>query len=158
MGHPQKTRSGTALWSTRVCMATAMAHGIVHPAGRWTLDGDFSELVFSTAYKGNIEVMAYLFERGATDKVRDALLHALREDHLDMVKWLIEHFLESERVPDYCVIDEAARYGRLEMLQYFERQEVSVVPGYFPSVTSPKQRQARNSSGDQMFVPPRTIT
>uniref|UniRef100_H3HD47 DNA excision repair protein n=1 Tax=Phytophthora ramorum TaxID=164328 RepID=H3HD47_PHYRM len=82
-----------------------------HPAGRWTCDGDdrlYAEFVFSAAYKGNVEVMEYLFERGTVDKVRDALLHAIREGHLDLVKWLIEHFPESERIPEYCVLDEAA--------------------------------------------------
>ncbi|KAG6577916.1 uncharacterized protein IUM83_16742 [Phytophthora cinnamomi] len=124
-----------------------------HPAGRWTCRGDdrlFSELVFSAAYKGNIQVMQYLFEQGAVDKVRDALLHAIREGHFHMVKWLIEHFPESESIPNYCVLDEAARYGRLEMLEYFQGLDASVICGYVPS-----RRTARNSVGGdmvQMFI------
>ncbi|KAG2772306.1 hypothetical protein Pcac1_g16875 [Phytophthora cactorum] len=114
----------------------------------------FSELIFSAAYKGSIDVMEYLFERGAVDKVRDSLMHAIREDHSDLVKWLINHFPVSERIPNYCVMDEAARYGRLEMLQYFQDQDVSVISGFFPSVNA---RRVRNSSGEkymtQMFVP-----
>ncbi|KAK1930046.1 putative ankyrin repeat protein [Phytophthora citrophthora] len=131
-----------------------------HPGGRWILQGDdrlFSELVFSAAYNGNIAVMEFLYDRGAIDKVRDAMVHVIRENHLDMVKWLIKHFPESERIPDYCVMDEAARYGRLEMLQYFQELDDFVVPGYSRSVTSLRRRRARSSSGDkfmaQMFVP-----
>ncbi|KAL3657628.1 hypothetical protein V7S43_017431 [Phytophthora oleae] len=157
-------------WPTnwRSAMVLACAYGdrstlqrlMEHPAGRWTLQGDdrlFSELVFSAAYKGNIAVMEFLYDRGAIDKVRDALAHAIRENHFDMVKWLIKHFPESERIPDYCVMDEAARYGRLEMLQYFQELDELAVPGYSRSVTPPTRRRARNSSGDkfmmQMFVP-----
>ncbi|POM77347.1 DNA excision repair protein ERCC-6, partial [Phytophthora palmivora] len=51
-------------------------------------------------------------------------------------------------------MDEAARYGRLEMLEYFQGQEVSVVIGYFPSTMSPTQRRIRGESFmTQMFVP-----
>ncbi|KAG3085297.1 hypothetical protein PC121_g5217 [Phytophthora cactorum] len=78
----------------------------------------FSELIFSAAYKGSIDVMEYLFERGAVDKVRDSLMHAIREDHSDLVKWLINHFPVSERIPNYCVMDEAAS-GEKYMTQMF---------------------------------------
>ncbi|KAG3099494.1 hypothetical protein PI124_g15123 [Phytophthora idaei] len=73
-------------WSTdwRCAMVLACVYGdrtilqwlMEHPAGRWTLEGDdrlFSELIFSAAYKGSIDVMEYLFERGAVDKVRDSV-------------------------------------------------------------------------------------
>ncbi|ETL80293.1 hypothetical protein L917_19202 [Phytophthora nicotianae] len=154
-----------AEWTTdwRCAMVLACVYGnrdilqwlMEHPAGRWTLEGDdrlYCELVFSAAYKGSIQVMEYLFELGAVDKICDALLHAIREDHIDLVKWLIDHIPDSERIPDYCVLDEAARYGRLEMLQYFQEQDVSVVPEFSHSV-----RRVRSSSREkhmtQMFVP-----
>ncbi|KAL4151135.1 hypothetical protein PRNP1_008084 [Phytophthora ramorum] len=63
-------------WTTdwRCAMVHACVHGnrailqwlMQHPAGRWTCDGDdrlYAEFVFSAAYKGNVEVMEYLFER-----------------------------------------------------------------------------------------------
>ncbi|GMF14438.1 unnamed protein product [Phytophthora fragariaefolia] len=131
-----------------------------HPAGRWTCNGDdrlFSELVFSAAFTGNIEVTKFLYERGTVDKVRDALLHAIRKDHFNVVKWLVEHFPTSETIPDYCVMDEAARYGRLEMLEYFQGLDSSAIPGYFPSLASPTQRAAKKLRREkymtQMFVP-----
>ncbi|POM63347.1 Hypothetical protein PHPALM_21272, partial [Phytophthora palmivora] len=61
-----------------------------------------------TSWSGSINVMKCLYERGTIDKVRDGLMHAIREGHFDMVKWMIEHFPKAERVPDYCVMDEAA--------------------------------------------------
>jgi hypothetical protein len=74
-----------------------------------------------------------------------------------LVRWLIQHFPESERLPDYCVMDEAARYGRLEMLAFFQALDASAVPGYFPALPSPTLRGARNSRGEsfmsQVFVP-----
>ncbi|KAG1687476.1 hypothetical protein DVH05_005167 [Phytophthora capsici] len=157
-------------WATnwRSAMVLACVYGdrailqwlMDHPGGRWILQGDdrlFSELVFSSAYNGNIAVMEFLYDRRTINNVRDALVHAIRENHFDMVKWLIKHFPESERVPDYCVVDEAARYGRLEMLQYFQELDEPAVPGYSRSVTPLTRRRARNSSEDkfmmQMFVP-----
>ncbi|GMF25808.1 unnamed protein product [Phytophthora lilii] len=148
-------------WSTywRGAMVDACVYGdcttlkwlMEHPAGRWTCNGDdrlFSELVFSASYKGSLEVMEYLYQCVAVDKVRDGLLNAIRKGHFDLVKWLINHFPESEEIPDYCVMDEAARYGRLEMLEYFQGLDEFAVPGYFPVVSSPTRR-TRHSSGEK---------
>ncbi|KAE8881006.1 hypothetical protein PF005_g14612 [Phytophthora fragariae] len=91
---PENSDWSTDWWCAMVHACVYGDRGILqwlveHPAGRWTCNGDdrlFSELVFSAAYKGNVNVMQYLYEQGAVDKVRDALLHAIRENHFDLVK------------------------------------------------------------------------
>ncbi|KAL4151144.1 hypothetical protein PRNP1_002989 [Phytophthora ramorum] len=82
--------------------------------------GRLYELVCEAAEVGGIEMMQYLYDQDLIDKYGNALLAAIRKDQMSSMKWILRRFPKSERVPDYCVLDEAAKFGRLDTLQYCE--------------------------------------
>ncbi|KAG6966349.1 hypothetical protein JG687_00004891 [Phytophthora cactorum] len=61
--------------------------------------------------------MQYLFDEGADDQYPDSLFRAVRKGHLNAVKWLLNHHSYAELREDERVIEEAARNGRLEIIQ-----------------------------------------
>lgn len=87
-------------------------------------------LLYHATFGNQLNVMQYLQEHGAAADYGNSLLCAIRIDNMDAVTWLVEHFPPSEKIPEHCVLVEAARYGRVEMLEYFQRSEELEVPGF----------------------------
>ncbi|KAG6973419.1 hypothetical protein JG688_00003546 [Phytophthora aleatoria] len=62
--------------------------------------------------------MEYLHEQGYLDNFKDAAVVAVRNNHLDTLKWLLE-------THDYYtygfMVEEAARHGHINILQFFHR-------------------------------------
>lgn len=48
-------------------------------------------IAFHTALSGDIEIMQMLWDAGAEDEVKGALLGAVMKDRLSMARWLLEH-------------------------------------------------------------------
>ncbi|GMF26408.1 unnamed protein product [Phytophthora fragariaefolia] len=119
-----------------------------HPLGRAACEamrqvGRLYILLYVAAQEGFTEVMQYIYDQGAVDTFGDALLVAIRNGKMETVKWLVEHFPRSEYMPNYCVLVEASRHGRLEMLQYFQSLYPATVPGF--SFASSDSRQLRKN-------------
>ncbi|KAG2772302.1 hypothetical protein Pcac1_g16871 [Phytophthora cactorum] len=74
---------------------------------------------------GHIEAMEYLHEQGYSDNFKDAAVVAVRNNHLDTLKWLLE-------THDYYtygfMVEEAARHGHINILQFFHRTISSEEP------------------------------
>ncbi|OWY99947.1 hypothetical protein PHMEG_00028966 [Phytophthora megakarya] len=86
------------------------------------------EHIFCLAAEGgHIDVMKYLHEQGYSDNIKDAAVLAVRNDHLDTVKWLLDNH---RSLSHDGMIEEAARHGRLNILQYFHR--IPHEDGYLP--------------------------
>lgn len=115
---------------------------VEHNSGRAAIthlkpyDGRVSSLLYYATDAGHLGVMQYLHEQGAGVDYGNALLCAIRRDRMDAVKWLLAHFPPMEKIPEYCVLVEAARYGRVEMLEYFQSSRKLKVPGFPGSVPS----------------------
>jgi len=110
---------------------------VEHPAGRRACEdmhqlGTLFKLLCAAAARGDVTMMQYLYDQAAVDTFGDALLNSIRHDRLEAMKWVLDHFPRSEHMPDYCVLVEAARHGRLEMLEYLQSMASSVVPGFSP--------------------------
>ncbi|EGZ05471.1 hypothetical protein PHYSODRAFT_533919 [Phytophthora sojae] len=69
-------------------------------------------LLYHATFGNQLNVMQYLQEHGAAADYGNSLLCAIRIDNMDAVTWLVEHFPPSEKIPEHCVLVEAARYGR----------------------------------------------
>ncbi|KAL4168961.1 hypothetical protein KRP22_009890 [Phytophthora ramorum] len=111
---------------------------VEHPVGHQTIDEmrfarNLFKLLSHSAAKGFVGVMQYLYEQNAADQFADALAKAIEMDQMEAVKWIVEHFPSTETIPDYCVLDEAARRGRVDMLELFQSLGPSGVPGFFPA-------------------------
>ncbi|KAL3657649.1 hypothetical protein V7S43_017452 [Phytophthora oleae] len=120
---------------------------VEHPMGRRVCEEmrqfrRLFKLLCAACDKGNTPVMQYLYEQGLVDEFGDGLLCAIRGDHMESVKWILEHFPPTEHMPDYSVLVEAARHGCLEMLQYFHRMD-STVSGLSKSPQRQRGRQPR---------------
>ncbi|EEY69089.1 uncharacterized protein PITG_05272 [Phytophthora infestans T30-4] len=89
-----------------------------HPTGRQAVHtmkstNSLSKLLSHSAEKGNVDVMQYLYEQGAVDKFGNALLDAIRTNQMGAVEWLLQHLPDSEPIPDFAVMHEAARRGHV---------------------------------------------
>ncbi|KAK1930027.1 putative ankyrin repeat protein [Phytophthora citrophthora] len=120
---------------------------VEHPMGRRVCEemrqfGWLFRLLWAACDVGNVPVMQYLYEQGLVDGFGDGLLCAIRGDRMKSVKWILEYFPPTEHMPDYSVLVEAARHGRLEMLQFFQRVD-STVPGLSKSTQRQRGRQPR---------------
>jgi hypothetical protein len=76
----------------------------------------------------NVDFLQHLYEQGLfiEDHPKTVLLNAIsRAQPLEVLQWLLDHLPGSERLPEFCVMDEAAQSGRLEVLQYFQRLQLS---------------------------------
>lgn len=118
---------------------------ISHPIGQEACkslkeENNLSCLLQNAAERGDIAMMRCLEGLGAFDKYRDALLLAVSKDDRVSAKWLLGHLPQSEHIPDYCVLHEAAVNGHLGMIQFLHG--LGSVPG-FHSVS------ARPSHDDQ---------
>ncbi|ETK73610.1 hypothetical protein F441_19902 [Phytophthora nicotianae CJ01A1] len=79
---------------------------------------------------GHLAVMKYLHEQGYSDNFKDAAVLAVRNNHLDTLKWL----LDTHDFHTYgFMVEEAARHRRISILQFFHHNI---------------------SSGDREFLPP----
>ncbi|KAG2772259.1 hypothetical protein PC129_g3304 [Phytophthora cactorum] len=114
-----------------VCMADRLSTVqwlLKHPTGRQAIailrgarslraDKTLSKLLSYPAELCNVEMMQYLYDQGAVDRLGNTLLDAIRANQVESVKWLLQHFPDSEKIPDYAVMHEAARRGHVNMLQ-----------------------------------------
>ncbi|KAF1779535.1 Ankyrin repeat-containing domain [Phytophthora cactorum] len=137
------------------CMAARLSTVqwlLEHPTGRQVIeilrgarslraDKTLSKLLSYPAELGNVEMMQYLYDQGAVDRLGNTLLDAIRANQVESVKWLLQHFPDSERILDYAVMHEAARRGHVDMLQYFQSLGPSGVSGFFLA-----QRQHREKT------------
>ncbi|KAG2951604.1 hypothetical protein PC128_g2800 [Phytophthora cactorum] len=80
-------------------------------------DVEHDHILCIAAEEGHVDVMQYLFDEGADDQYPDSLFRAVRKGHLNAVKWLLNHHSYAELREDERVIEEAARNGRLEIIQ-----------------------------------------
>ncbi|EGZ18424.1 hypothetical protein PHYSODRAFT_498416 [Phytophthora sojae] len=124
-----------------------------HPSGRAAITfskkpDDLIPLLNNAASEGHLEVMGYLNDQGFAVDFGVALLCAIRRDNMKAVTWLIAHFTPSEKIPEYCILVEAARYGRVGMLQYFQSSESLEVPGFPGSKLSSIPRTGTKFSPD----------
>ncbi|KAG6966351.1 hypothetical protein JG687_00004893 [Phytophthora cactorum] len=106
-----------------VCMADRLSTVqwlLKHPTGRQAIailrgarslraDKTLSKLLSYPAELCNVEMMQYLYDQGAVDRLGNTLLDAIRANQVESVKWLLQHFPDSEKIPDYAVMHEAAR-------------------------------------------------
>ncbi|KAE8880980.1 hypothetical protein PF003_g34882 [Phytophthora fragariae] len=126
----------------RDALSDACIHGnldvikflVGHPTGQQAVDEmgrgkALANLMRYPAAKGNIEAMQYLLEQGADGPVEKAMVSAISSGQVDAVKWLLERFPRTSEIPEYCFMDEAARRGRVDLLQLFQSLELSGVPG-----------------------------
>ncbi|GMF41739.1 unnamed protein product [Phytophthora lilii] len=90
----------------------------------------------AAAEKGHVPVMQLLLERGAVDTFANALVDAIRTNQLEAAQWLIP---STEGAPEYCVMDEAARRGRVNMLQFFQSLASSGANSFFPAAAPAPQ-------------------
>ncbi|GMF43469.1 unnamed protein product [Phytophthora fragariaefolia] len=149
-------------WVEEWCgaLADACAHGdlavfkflLSHPTGQRVVDemgrsSALSDWMRFPAEKGNVELMAYLHEQGAAGPFGRALIRAISGGRMDSVQWLLEHFQRTDAIPEYCVMDEAARRGRVDMLQLFHGLDPSDMPGFFVAASPPPLVEVRD--GDQ---------
>ncbi|OWZ06874.1 hypothetical protein PHMEG_00020816 [Phytophthora megakarya] len=114
---------------------------IEHPLGRILLKVEkrskkLNGLILRAAEGGHTDVMEYLHDEGIITEYKYALLLAIRKNQLGSVKWLVQHFPQSEIIPDYCIMDEAAKFGRIEILEYLQSLDASIIPGWAPIHTS----------------------
>ncbi|KAG6966570.1 hypothetical protein JG688_00006712, partial [Phytophthora aleatoria] len=118
-----------------VCMADRLSTVqwlLKHPTGRQAIailrgarslraDKTLSKLLSYPAELCNVEMMQYLYDQGAVDRLGNTLLDAIRANQVESVKWLLQHFPDSERIPDYAVMHEAARpKGHLEVVKWLQ--------------------------------------
>ncbi|ETP31302.1 hypothetical protein F442_19811 [Phytophthora nicotianae P10297] len=71
------------------------------------------------ASRGNLCILQYLRDKGFADGYEDALVRAVHNGHLDAVKWLLPHATDLTKLDDHNLMDEAAKYGHLDILQFF---------------------------------------
>jgi hypothetical protein len=71
----------------------------------------------------DVAVLQYLYEQGLLieQAFKDMLLTAISGQPLEVLKWLVDHRPDSQQLPSFCLMDEAAAWGRLDVLQYFQR-------------------------------------
>ncbi|KAK1930023.1 hypothetical protein P3T76_014520 [Phytophthora citrophthora] len=66
---------------------------------------------------------------------------------MSSIKWLLDNFPQSEQLLDYCLLSEAAKWGHLSLLEYFQSLPSSV-PGF---VTGSSQIQEDARGGEACF-------
>ncbi|KAE9008305.1 hypothetical protein PR003_g15232 [Phytophthora rubi] len=102
-------------------------------------DGELFRLVVGAATHGHMDIMQFLFERGAIDDYCSPMVLAIKNCQLAAVKWLAERMPRDEEMPNLCLLREAAKGGHLEILQYFQTLGL---PGF--SSASPETKEATN--------------
>ncbi|ETO62029.1 hypothetical protein F444_20026 [Phytophthora nicotianae P1976] len=80
-----------------------------------------ADLTWLAARKGHIELLQYVYNLGIPNAFKDVSIWvgAVSNGKLETVKWLLERKLYPPSDEESNVIDEAAKYGRLEILQFF---------------------------------------
>ncbi|GMF25295.1 unnamed protein product [Phytophthora lilii] len=124
---------------------------VEHPTGRQAIgemrrSRTLSKLLSRSAAQGHLDVMQYLFDHGAVDTFGGALIAAMRTDQMEALRWVLEHCPPSETFPDYCMMHEAARRGRVDMLQLFQSLGPSGVSGFFPTTEPTAQTEAETAN------------
>jgi hypothetical protein len=96
---------------------------------------DFASLALQQN-PADVAFLQFLYEQGLfaddainpalpDDAVSPVLPDAInRGQPLEVLKWLVDH-TDPERLPGYCVMDKVAESGRLAILQYFQRLQLS---------------------------------
>jgi hypothetical protein len=133
-----------------------------HPTGRLVVDEKvrgrtFSRLLHSPAEKGDVDTMQFLHGQGAVHRLGNALIKAVSHDQMESVQWLLERFPPTEKIPDYCLMDEAARHGCMDLLQLFQSLGPSSVPGFFPVAAPAPQPDANGDVQEQIPIPPMEV-
>ncbi|KAE8979892.1 hypothetical protein PR001_g23844 [Phytophthora rubi] len=95
---------------------------VTHPSGRELRkrrreDVEALGLLGVAATNGGVEIMQFLHEEAIADDYDDAVIKAVRSGHLNAVKWLLPHV---RRLPSDNLMDKAAKYGHLAILEYFQ--------------------------------------
>ncbi|KAG7380802.1 hypothetical protein PHYPSEUDO_006762 [Phytophthora pseudosyringae] len=90
-------------------------------------DVEHDHFLCIAAGEGHVEVMQYLYDEAAADQYPASLLNAVEKGHLNSVKWLLEHhsYVELRRGGGERIIQEAARNGRLQILQLLHAADSS---------------------------------
>ncbi|KAJ8571729.1 hypothetical protein ON010_g5107 [Phytophthora cinnamomi] len=119
-----------------------------HPSGRELLSkhkvsNEYLDLNAAAATKGYVDVMHYLHNEGFADEYEGALIAAVRSGRLDSVKWLLPRV---RRLTNANLMDEAAVYGHLEILQYFHDTDLPELPRL--SCSSEKELVYLNANSD----------
>ncbi|KAJ8548550.1 hypothetical protein ON010_g11123 [Phytophthora cinnamomi] len=99
---------------------------------------------------GQVEVMQCLYQEGIVEQYPEALIRAVRNGHLDAVKWLVQHHSYLGGVAIDSVIDEAAKNGRLEILAFLQRLGGSMQPA---NAWWPRSRNAMNLAAANGHLP-----
>ncbi|EGZ05482.1 hypothetical protein PHYSODRAFT_307742 [Phytophthora sojae] len=87
---------------------------VEHPTGRaavsvFKVGDDLLPLLYDAVSQGHLDVMQYLYDQDVAFGYGTALLCAIRGDKTDAAKWLLDRFPPTEKIPQYCVLAEAAR-------------------------------------------------
>ncbi|EGZ05550.1 hypothetical protein PHYSODRAFT_342352 [Phytophthora sojae] len=129
-----------------------------HPTGQQIINEmgrsrALSGLMYLPAAKGNIEALQFLKDEDADGPFEQAMVNAISNGQLEAVKWLPGRYPRPSKIPEYCFMDEAARRGRVDMLQLFESLEPSNIPGLFtPASPPPLVEVEENNRSARVFV------
>ncbi|KAK1929397.1 hypothetical protein P3T76_015149 [Phytophthora citrophthora] len=75
------------------------------------------QLLWNAVAGGNsVEVLQILKDSDSVDIYGPVLMEAVAKNDMNSIKWLVDNFPQSEHISDYCVLDEAARRGHLNLL------------------------------------------
>jgi hypothetical protein len=111
-----------------------------HPTGqqvctardRSGCDEVFQQFFVLAAEQGHVEILDFLFKKGYVAQCEVALVGAVRNDHLEAVKWLVHNCSFSASNPTACAVQEAAKGGRLKVLQHLHGMaHTAASPDYF---------------------------
>jgi ankyrin repeat protein len=113
-------RSAMVEATTRGRLAT-LQWLVNHPTGQELLsqtEARSLDLTCLAAAEGHVEIMAYLYSEGVQDDLEFALMKATQNGRLNAVQWLLRHMMQHSRFADVNLMDEAAKYGHLHVLQF----------------------------------------
>ncbi|KAK1930038.1 putative ankyrin repeat protein [Phytophthora citrophthora] len=85
------------------------------------------------------EVLQILKDPDLVDIYGPVLLEAVARNDVNSIKWLLDNFPKLERISDYCVLDEAARWGYLNLLDCF--QGLLSTPGFVPDTSQTRRKK-----------------
>ncbi|POM78987.1 Hypothetical protein PHPALM_3418 [Phytophthora palmivora] len=117
---------------------------IDHPVGQIARNTDTNGtpfvLMYTAAGNGHVEILEHLTILGLTISLQAmfvTMIHAIRGGHLNVFKWMLEHDWCASGARAYTLINQAARYGRIEVLEFF--LELNSLKAVYPTQNGPVQ-------------------